>query len=296
MIEIRVTPPPARIDTTGEKGNLSSGMSHPFRPIPAWRLAAGIAAAIGMAIALRLVFRHSCPRPARPADTPPQAESALPMPPRPPEAAAPSAPSAPFPGALPAEPARALHPDGSPDRPPIAALLASADPLDHVRGLAQWADAGLPQAAPDVSPYPPEVVLAAVELCQDKSAPDAARALLDAWLAHVGGLQPAGEWAHTLLIEARLPHGGGRVALDLMQRVNDPQAIFINLYEFAVNPRLSPPVRTEALQRLRTRMEPEAYRDIVRECAQRARDDNDPWAAQAERLLEELPAPAPAAD
>jgi hypothetical protein len=174
------------------------------------------------------------------------------------------------------------RPAASPANP--AAELAGIAARDHAGGL------------PAVDRHPPETWLAAADLSLHQDGPDAARTLLDHWIAGAGGPQAAGELAHTLLIEARLPHGGGNTALDLMESVNEPQAIFINLYEFAVNPRLPPEIRTASLRRLQARMEPAAYRDIVRECAQRARDGNDPWAVHPERLLEQLDSPLPPAD
>ena len=172
----------------------------------------------------------------------------------------------------------------------IPALLASNDPLDAIVGLALLAGAGAWELLPAGSGSTPEIALAAADLCAALFEPQVARDLLVQWMARAGGPQAAGEKAHDLLLKAHLPYGGGSAALDFMQNVNDPQAIFIGLYEFAVDPRLPGAVRSEALVRLRARMEPDAYRDLVRECAERARADDEDWALRAERLQARLDA------
>lgn len=168
----------------------------------------------------------------------------------------------------------------------IPVLLESADPMDQVAGLALAS--GLDPLDPerDYATYQPEVVLAAVDLCAAEFNETAAQSLLEVWMEDMGGPQTAAEMAHTLLLEARLPYGGGSTALELMIGVNDPQAIFVGLYEFAVNSRLPDPVRTEALVRLRDHVEPEAYTTYVRECIELAKENGDEWAAQAEQLQE----------
>lgn len=172
----------------------------------------------------------------------------------------------------------------------IPALLASNDPLNPIVGLALLAGFGAWDLLPDGAGFAPELPLAAADLCAALFEPQAARDLLVQWMARAGGPRAAGEKAHDLLLKANLPYGGGSAALDFMQNVNDPQAIFIGLYEFAVDPRLPGAVRSEALVRLRARMDPDAYRDLVRECAERARADDEDWALRAERLQARLDA------
>lgn len=172
----------------------------------------------------------------------------------------------------------------------IPALLASNDPMDRIVGLVLLAGSGAWDLLPAGSGSTPEIQLAAADLCAALFEPQVARDLLVQWMSRAGGPQAAGEKAHDLLLKANLPYGGGTAALDFMQGVNDPQAIFINLYEFAVDPRLPGAVRSEALVRLRARMDPDAYRDIVRECAERSRADDEPWALRAERLQARLDA------
>ena len=172
----------------------------------------------------------------------------------------------------------------------IPGLLVSNDPRDVIAGLALLAGLDAWDLRPDFSRYAPEIPLAAADLCAALFDPAPANALLVQWKVRAGGSQAAGEKAHDLLLKANLPFGGGSAALDLMQSVNDPQAIFIGLYEFAVDPRLSGAIRTEALVRLRGRMEPDAYLDLVRECAERARQDDEDWALRAERLQARLDA------
>ena len=189
----------------------------------------------------------------------------------------------------------AVHADrdaGTESRPRISALLASTEPMDQVIGLAQMASLGLPDAQANLARYQPEVVLAAADLCAAQFGEPAVKFLLDQWMADLGGAQAAAETAHNLLLEARLPYGGGSTALELMIGINEPQAIFVGLFEFAVNSKLPAAIRTEALVRLRDHVEPEAYRGYVRECADLARQNGDDWADRADRLLERLDAPA----
>ena len=175
-------------------------------------------------------------------------------------------------------------------RSQIPALLASNDPLDAIAGLALLAGFRAWDLRSDLSGFPLESALAAADLCAALFDPQDARDLLARWAAGAGGPQSAGEQAHDLLLKAELPYGGGSAALDLMQSVNDPQAIFIGQYEFAVEPRLPDAVRTEALVRLRDRMAPDAYLDLVRECVERARQGDESWALRAERLQARLAA------
>ena len=189
------------------------------------------------------------------------------------------------------EAVRADRDAGEEARPRIPALLESTEPMDQVIGLAQMAGLGQLDAQQDLARHPPEVVLAAVDLCASQFGESAARSLLDQWMADMGGAQAAAGMAHNLLLEARLPYGGGSTALELMIGVNDPQAIFVGLYEFAVNSKLPAAVRTEALVRLRDHVEPDAYRTYVGECADLAQQNGDAWAVRAERLRERLDAP-----
>ena len=172
----------------------------------------------------------------------------------------------------------------------IPELLSSKDPMDPIIGLALLAGFNAWDLQPDWAGFAPEIPLAAADLCAALFEPQVARDLLVQWMSRAGGPQAAGEKAHDLLLKAALPYGGGTVALDFMQGANDPQAIFIGLYEFAVDPRLPGTVRSEALVRLRARMDPDAYRDLVRECADRARADDEDWALRAERLRARLDA------
>jgi len=172
----------------------------------------------------------------------------------------------------------------------IPDLLRSNDPMDPIIGLTLLASINAWDLQPDWAGFAPEIPLAAADLCAALFEPQVARDLLVQWMSRAGGPQAAGEKAHDLLLKANLPYGGGSAALDFMQNVNDPQAIFIGLYEFAVDPRLPGSVRSEALVRLRARMDPDAYRDLVRECAERARADDETWALRAERLQARLDA------
>jgi hypothetical protein len=168
----------------------------------------------------------------------------------------------------------------------ISMLIGSSEPTDQVSGLALMAGMGMLDAQQDYSKYLPEVVLAAVDLCGSLFGDSAAQALLDEWMKDMGGSRLAGEMAHTLLLEARLPYGGGSAALELMMSVNDPQAIFAGLYEFAVNVELPPAIRAEALFLLRARMGSAPARNYVRDCVEQVREDGDAWATRAEHLLE----------
>jgi len=168
----------------------------------------------------------------------------------------------------------------------IPALIESTVPMNQVTGLALMAGLDMLDAQRNYAQYPPEVVLAAVDLSTTEFNEAAAHSLLEQWMADMGGPQTAAEMAHNLLIEARLPYGGGSTALDLMIGVNDPPSIFVGLYEFAVNSRLPGTVRTEALVRLRDHVEPQDYEKYVRECAELARERDDEWADHAEQLLE----------
>ena len=167
----------------------------------------------------------------------------------------------------------------------ISALLESPDPQDQASGLVLLAGLGMLDASYDVAKHPPEVVLAAVDLCGSLFSDSAARALLGQWMERMGGAQTASEMAHRLLVEARLPLGGGSTALARMIGVNDPQAILVGLYEFAVNAELPPATRTEALFLLRDHMEPEAYGNIVQDCTRQMREAGDAWIDRAERML-----------
>lgn len=187
-----------------------------------------------------------------------------------------------------AQAVRADRAAGPESRPRIAARLESTEPMDQVAGLAQLAGLGQLDAQADWARFRPEVVLAAVDLCAAQFGAPAAQILLDQWTADMGGAQAAAEMAHNLLIEAWLPYGGGSTALELMIGVNEPRAIFVGLFEFAVNSRLPDATQTEALIRLRDHVEPEAYRGYVRECADIARENGDEWAVRANRLLERL--------
>ena len=172
----------------------------------------------------------------------------------------------------------------------IPELLSSKEPMAPIVGLALLAGFNAWDLQPDWAGFAPEIPLAAADLCAALFESQVARDLLVQWMSRAGGPQTAGEKAHDLLLKANLPCGGGYAALDFMQGANDPQAIFIGLYEFAVDPRLPGSVRSEALVRLRARMDPDAYRDLVRECAERARADDETWALRAERLQARLDA------
>ena len=98
--------------------------------------------------------------------------------------------------------------------------------------------------------------------------------------------------AHNLLLEARLPYGGGSTALDLMIGVNEPRAIFVGLLEFAVDSRLPGAIRSEALIRLRDYVDADAYPDHVRECVELAQEFGGDWLPRAQRLQTWIAAPA----
>lgn len=172
------------------------------------------------------------------------------------------------------------------------AILESANPMDQVSGLARMAGLGQLDNQRNVAQYPPEVVLAAVDLAAARFGETAARSLLDRWTADMGGAKTAAELAHNLLLEARLPYGGGSAALDLMVGVNDPSAIFVGLYEFAMDSRLPGSIRTEALLRLQDQTDSETYRKCVRDCAEWAQENGDEWALRAARLQDRLDASA----
>ncbi len=172
------------------------------------------------------------------------------------------------------------------------AFPESAKPLDQVGGLTRLAGLGRLDAQRDYAEFPPEVVLAAADLAAARFGEAAARPLLDQWIADMGGAQTAAAMAHNLLLEARLPYGGGSTALDLMVGANDPSAIFVGLYEFAMDSRLPGAIRTEALLRLQDRTDPETFRKCVRDCAAWAQENGDEWALRAARLQERLDVPA----
>lgn len=167
----------------------------------------------------------------------------------------------------------------------ISALLESPEPQNQASGLVLLAGLGMLEASYDVSKHSPEVVLAAVDLCESLFSDSAARALLGQWMERMGGAQTASEMAHRLLVEARLPLGGGSAALERMIGVNDPPSILVGLYEFAVNPDLPAATRTEALYLLRDHMESEAYANIVQDCTRQVREAGDAWIDRAERML-----------
>ena len=174
---------------------------------------------------------------------------------------------------------------GSTTSQQISALLDSAAPQDQVAGLVLLAGLGRLEPSYDMSPYAPEAVLAAVDLCAAMFSDSAARALLDQWIASAGGAQTAGEMAHTLLLEARLPYGGGSTALEMMIGINDPPSVMAGLYEFAVNEKLPPATRTEAFFLLRDHLVNATYQDIVKDCTEQMQQAGDAWLARLERLL-----------
>jgi hypothetical protein len=160
-------------------------------------------------------------------------------------------------------------------------------PADPVGDLARAAGEGRIDRE-GLAGHPPEVVLAAVDACMADYGREAAQGLQAAWIDSMGGERLAGETAHTLLLESRLPHGGGGAALDLMVRVNDPQAILVGLRGFAAEVDLSPSVRMEALTMLRAHSAPGAYVEFVRYRAEQARGEGGEWAERTARLLERL--------
>ena len=173
----------------------------------------------------------------------------------------------------------------------VPVLLASAEPMEQASGLALMAGLGMQTVPHDLGAYSPEVVLAAVDLCGALFDDSSAQSLLAEWMESMGGARTAGEMAHTLLLEDQLPYGGGSAALDLMVSVNDPQAILVGLRLFAVDADLPSATRTEALLMLRNHMGFEAYRDFVRSCVERARQEGSAWAPRAARLLERVEGP-----
>ena len=190
------------------------------------------------------------------------------------------------------EAVRADRDAGTEARPRITPLLESSEPMDQVVGLAQMAGIGQLEAQHDLARYSPEVVLAAVDLCASQFSDSEARALLDQWMASMGGTQAAAGMAHNLLLEARLPYGGGSTALDLMIGVNEPSAIVVGLHEFAVDSRLAGSIRSEALIRLRDYVDADAYPDHVSECVELAQEFGGDWLPRAQRLQAWIAAPA----
>lgn len=173
----------------------------------------------------------------------------------------------------------------------VPVLLASSIPMEQASGLALMAGLEMSDVPHDLSTYAPEVVLASVDLCGALFGDASAQALLAEWTESMGGARPAGELAHSLLLESQLPYGGGSAALDLMARVNDPQATWVGLRLVAADAGLPAATRTEALLRLRDHMGFQAYRDFVRASVDRARQAGDAWASRAVRLLERLEGP-----
>lgn len=139
-------------------------------------------------------------------------------------------------------------------------------------------------ARPDQARHAPELWLAAVDLCNALFDETAARRLLEQWQAFMGGAQIAGETAHDLLLAARLPYGGGTTALQLMIGVNDPQAIAIGLYEFAVNDELPAATRSEALVLLREHALPSADVNVIQTCAEQVQQTGNAWSRRAQTL------------
>jgi|GEM_PF-4324219 hypothetical protein len=168
----------------------------------------------------------------------------------------------------------------------------SDDPLAVVVDLAQRAGLGQLDPATDYSRLPPEVVLAAIDLGAAQFGATAARALREQWETDLGGSRPAAETAHNLLLEARLPYGGGSAALEGMIGANEPSAILVGLHEFAVDSRLAGSVRSEALIRLREVVEPNAYPDHVREVVELAQEFGGDWLPRVQRLQTWMAAPA----
>lgn len=175
--------------------------------------------------------------------------------------------------------------DVNPERPRgVPETEPPAESLDGIIDLADMANRNRLDPEYDLSMQPPEVVLAAIDLCAAQYGEGAARNLRERWEAALGGPRAAGETAHNLLLEARLPYGGGSAALDGMIGVNEPSAIVVGLHEFAVDSRLPGSVRSEALIRLRDYVEPDAYREHVRACAELAHEFGGGWVPRAERL------------
>ena len=175
----------------------------------------------------------------------------------------------------------------APDARQRAAELFAADDMpSQVAGLALLAGQGWLDAQTDWTRVAPETALAAVDLCGALFGAEPADGLLEQWMAGAGGAQAAGEAAHRLLLESRLPCGGGSAALDLMQSVNDPQAIWVGLQEFAVNAALPASVRTEALLRVCALGKEGENLEFARQCVELARGNGDAWAVRAERVLD----------
>lgn len=169
--------------------------------------------------------------------------------------------------------------------PQIASLLSSADKRDQVTGLTLAAGLGWPIDPSAFSSLSPEVILAALDFCRALFPAQNSRHLLEQWINWMGGLQVCGETAHTLLLEERLPLGGGTSALELMISVNEPGAVLVGLYEFAVHTNLPPTLRGEALLRLHDFIDPISGPNLVGDLLQQLREDRDPWTPRAERLL-----------
>ena len=170
------------------------------------------------------------------------------------------------------------RPRGLPDDIP------SAETLDGIVGLANMASRGRLDPGYDFSKHPPEVVLAAIDPCAAQYGEGAARNLRERWEAAMGGTQTAAETGHNLLLEARLPYGGGSAALDCIIGANEPSAIVVGLHEFAVDSRLPGSVRSEALIRLRDYVEPADYRAHLEGVVELAHELGGDWVPRAERL------------
>lgn len=184
---------------------------------------------------------------------------------------------------------QALGPDALPR---IRSLLDSADPADQVAGLASLAGLAMPGILPDVSRHPPEVVLAAVDHCQAFYGNSAAERLLESWKAQEGGSRTAGETAHTLLMEARLPYGGGPVALDALDGVLE-QTKVAWLRIFANDAELPSSIRAESIFRLGRHSDPKEFQDFLRSCVEQASADGESWGIRIDRIGKWMEQPAP---
>jgi len=163
--------------------------------------------------------------------------------------------------------------------------------MDQVAGLALMAGRDASIIRHRLTGHSPEVILAAVDLCDSLFDEDSARALRETWVDQMGGPPAAGETAHTLLMEARLPFGGGSTALELIGSVlQQTEGVWLRI--FSVNPDLPPDIRTESLIRLHDQMDPQEYRDYIRLCAEQAEQEGDPWSIRARQVLEWVDAPA----
>lgn len=171
------------------------------------------------------------------------------------------------------------------------AWLTSASPAEQAAGLAMLAGRGRLDEVADLASFSPSSVLAALDASHAAFGAEAHQSLLTRWIEAVGGIETAGVTAHTLLLEGDLELGGGLTALDLMEQVNEPAAIFVGLRGFVVDPYLDSTTRLEALLRLRQHMAFEEYQAFVEHARERAAGETGLWPLRLARFREHIEGP-----